>query len=116
MRLNGWQRIGAVLSVLWIVAGGLWMRSVLIQEMGDFATKQLSLCLAMHSAQPDGSVTDTDWGPCNREFEANWKLDVTQGGLNAFNAAFTFIPLLLTWLFVYAIVGLTRWIRAGFAA
>ena len=119
MRLNGWQRIGVVLSVIWIVAGGLWTRSVLIESQGEFARTRYRMCLANHSIQPDGSIpADTDWKRCDRQFDADWKRDVTDhwDGVNGLNAAFTLAPLLVAWLLVYAIVGLVRWIRAGFVA
>jgi hypothetical protein len=111
MRLNGWQRIGVVLSVIWIVAGGLWTRSVLIESQGEFARTRYRMCLANHSVQPDGSIpADTDWKQCDRQFDADWKRDVTNhgDGVNGLNAAFTLAPLLVAWLLVYAIVGLVR--------
>jgi hypothetical protein len=119
MRLSGWQRIGVVLSVAWIVAGGLWTRSVLIESQGAFAVARHRSCLDRHSIQPDGRVpADTDWSQCNRQFDADWKRDVTDhwDGVNGMNLAFTLAPLLLAWLLVYGIVGIVRWIRAGFAA
>jgi hypothetical protein len=32
VRLNGWQRIGIVLSVLWAIVGGLWGYHIATQE------------------------------------------------------------------------------------
>jgi len=120
MQLNGWQRIGVVLSVVWIVAGGLWTRSVVIESQGESAVASRRACLNRHSIQPDGSPPAApDWrSQCDRQFDADWNRDVTDhwDRVNVLNAVFTLAPLLLAWLLVYAIVGTVRWIRAGFAA
>jgi hypothetical protein len=103
--MNGWKRIGIILSVLWVVVGGFWTRSMVIDGLGKFATNQLDFCLRY-----DHSGTD-----CNAEFHTNWQRDVTNVEINAENAIFTFGPLLLAWVVLfYIIVGLTRWVAAGF--
>jgi hypothetical protein len=119
MRLNGWQRIGVVLSVLWVIVGGFWTRGIVIESQSEFARTRYRACLASHSIQPDGSVpADTDWSQCDRQHAIDWQRDVTDhwDGINGLNAAFTLGPLLIAWLLVYALVGLTRWIMAGFAS
>jgi hypothetical protein len=32
VRLNGWQRIGIVLSVIWAIGGGLWGNAIAIRH------------------------------------------------------------------------------------
>jgi hypothetical protein len=34
MRLNGWQRIGLVTSIVWFIAGGLWGNKIALDEAG----------------------------------------------------------------------------------
>ena len=117
MRLNAWQRIGVVLSVLWVVAGGLFIRGAVMDELGAPAEARLKACLAAHSTQPDGTVpADTDWGPCNQRFYAEWDRLVRDDHVNGLAVVWTCGLLAAAWLLAYGLVGLVRWIRAGFAA
>jgi hypothetical protein len=116
VRLNGWQRIGVLLSVVWIVVGCLYIRSVVMDTLGAPAVYQLRACLDAHSTKPDGTVpADTDWGPCNRRFEAEWKREVQDNYVNGLAAVWTGGLLAAAWLLVYVLVGLIRWIGARFA-
>jgi hypothetical protein len=64
MRLNGWQRIGIVASVVWVFVGGFWGNQIGFSQ-GDYVREAYRQCLAARSIQPDGSVPrDTDWKPC----------------------------------------------------
>jgi hypothetical protein len=117
-RLNGWQRIGIVLTVIWCVVGGLWIRGLVIDDMGAAATSEYAQCLAARSIQPDGSVpADTDWGPCRKRFDARWQRDVVDRWVEGliFTVAYTFAPILIVWLVIYVLVAVGRWVAAGFA-
>jgi len=46
MRLNGWQRIGIVASVVWFVVGGLWGIHEVYEVAGRNAELATSMCLA----------------------------------------------------------------------
>ena len=69
--MNGWKRIGIILSVLWITGGGIWTRGVVMREMGSSAKAQLHTCTTLHP-------NDTD--PCFAKFDADWGRDVTDAG------------------------------------
>jgi hypothetical protein len=113
MRLHGWQRIGIVASILWLVAGGLWINSLVIDDLGKFVVAAYSRCPESRSIQPDGSIpADTDWGPCNRKFNADWPVALKNHW--TITAAYTLIPIPLAWLIIYGLVALVRWIKAGF--
>ena len=113
MRLNGWQRIGIVASVVWVIGGGFWGNTVGLSQ-GDYVKLTLEQCLAARSIQPDGTIPrDADWGPCYAKFEKDWPEAVKDHWYYA--AAFAFIPIPLAWLVVWGMVSLARWIRAGFS-
>jgi hypothetical protein len=114
MRLNGWQRIGIVASVCWLVGGGFWINGLTIGQLSEPVVNELRSCLESRSIQPDGSVPrNTDWGPCNEKFKRDYGPAVADHWFYA--AAFTLIPIPLVWLIVYGIVWLSRWIRVGFS-
>jgi hypothetical protein len=101
----GLKRIGIILSVLWVVIGGLWVRGKVLDDMGFLAKLELHNCTTLH---PD----DTD--QCYAKFDAMWQHDVPAVWLNINTAIWTFVPLLLAWVLFYIIARLTRWVAAGF--
>jgi|SRR5258708_9983545 hypothetical protein len=101
MSLNGWQRIGIVVSIVWLIGGGLWGNSVGLSQ-GDHVSQALAQCLAAF----------TDWAPCSARFEKDWPEAVKYHWHYA--AAFALIPIPLGWLVCWGLLNLVRWIRAGF--
>jgi hypothetical protein len=113
VRLGGWARIGIVLSVVWMIGGGLWGNSIGIDALGANVVAVHRRCLEQRSIQPDGSIPkDTDWGPCSAAFMRDYPPAVA--GHWWYAAAFAFIPIPIAWLIVYGLAALVRWIRAGF--
>lgn len=110
MRLNGWQRLGIVVSICWIVGGGLWINGKVIDEMAHPVVSEYQSCLNTHSAQSDDSTpADTD---CSAKFDADFGPAVSNHW--SYSIALTFIPIPVAWLTVYGLIGLVKWIRAGF--
>jgi hypothetical protein len=115
MRLNGWQRIGVLLSILWFIVGGLWINSTVIEDLGAPVVAKHLRCLDARSVQPDGTVPkDTDWGPCQAAFNREYPPAIADHWYWAI--AFTLIPIPTVWLLVYGLLALMRWIMAGFAS
>jgi hypothetical protein len=107
MRLGGWQRIGIVASLCWIIGGGLWINELVIDELSAPASKELRGCLAARSIPPDGPVpVGSDWEPCFHRFSVAFPAAVADHWACA--AAFTLIPIPIVWLIVYGLVGLIR--------
>ncbi len=101
-RLNGWQRIGIVLSVIWIFVGGFWGNNIGIHQ-GDWAVSMLGSCY---------DIRPNDWASCQREFHTNFSEAVKY---HWYAAAFlAFVPTPIAWLIVYGVVAPIRWIRRGF--
>jgi hypothetical protein len=112
MRLGGWQRIGVVASVCWIIGGGQWINGLVIDELSAPASKELRGCLAARSIQPDGPIPiDSDWGPCFERFSVAFRAAVA--GHWVYAAAVTLILIPIVWLVVYGLVVLIRWVRAN---
>ena len=55
-RLNGWQRIGVILSVAWIIGGGLWLLHLGTEDAIAPRVSYMHMCseLYQHSDPADG--------------------------------------------------------------
>jgi hypothetical protein len=98
LRLNGWQRIGIVLSVVWAIVGSLWG----LHTLFDPIRQSFSTCAS--------AVTDFSY--CSNLFEREMA-DARQMRL-AMIVMFGLAPIPIAWLIVYGLIGLVSWIRRGF--
>jgi len=98
-RLNGWARIGIVLSTLWAVIGSLWALNLLFEPVyQNYAT-----CRAMIITRPSD---------CQQLFETQFE-DARRKRAAAV-AIVGLGPIPIAWLLLYALVALMRWIKRGF--
>jgi hypothetical protein len=102
-KLNGWQRIGVVLSVLWMVGASLYVQTDRTDRAYKFANSMMSLCLDMVSPSPKD---------CTSDYSHNVKIALNPFWPDAVILAI--VPIPITWLLVYIIIGIVRWVRAGF--
>lgn len=99
-RLNGWQRIGIVLSVVWLIVGSYWSQHLLFNPIYSAHTNCLN-----HPAIKDAAV-------CYQMFEEQLANAVEQR--LAMVALVGLAPIPIAWLLVWGLVALVRWIRRGF--
>ena len=92
-RLNGWQRIGVVGSILWAMAGGLWGNHLAIQKGGAIPIAHYKACVS----QPD-----YDDDECSAAFDEEYTVGVR--GHLAFAAMVALIPIVVSWPLVYIVV------------
>ena len=100
--LNGWQRVGIVLSMLWAVVGGMWGDQIAIQKGGAIPIAHYKWCIT----QPDYD------DECSATFDEEYAAGVR--GHWAFAAMAGLVPIPVAWLLVYIMAWTTRWIRRGF--
>jgi len=102
-RLNGWQRIGIVLSVVWVIGGGLWGNAIAIRDGGATAETEFGLCLDKPNHNYDACsqtfAKDYAQGRC-------WPL--VRGGLYRPRPDPNRLAARL------GLIALVRWIRRGF--
>lgn len=98
-RLHGWARIGIVLSFVWAISGSTWALNWLFQPVyTNYETCQTLI-----------SVTPQD---CRQLFQAQFA-EARQRRLMAV-AVIGIGPIPVTWLIIYGVAALVRWIRRGF--
>jgi hypothetical protein len=103
VRLNGWHRIGIVGSLVWAIVGWVLGNNFGIHQ-GDYVTNVYSVCIQGANAE--------EWKVCNATFMHDWPL-ATQYHL-WYAGVFAVVPIVFTWLFVYLVLFVIRWIRRGF--
>jgi hypothetical protein len=103
MRLNGWQRLGVVASVVWALGGAFWGNNLGLHE-GDYVVTQYQICT-------EGPLP-VDWNACSQAFARDWPAAISHRW--AYAAFFGLVPIPLGWLIVYGLRALVRWIQSGF--
>jgi hypothetical protein len=106
MRLNGWQRIGIVMSVAWAIGGPIYLEHEARKDAQEVFSRTYSSCRDVLSNDPNDcfrrASEQADLVP---RYTADQRANQVAAALG---------PVALGWLLVYALVYLMRWIRAGF--
>jgi hypothetical protein len=120
MRLNGWQRIGIVLSVVWILSVGGRGALEYLQGSGEpyYAMRFLPALgedyyFADSIQIPVPPPKDTHVGSFVT-FEEARGFRIEHHFRIGYLVAAVFAPVVLLWLFAYLSVFVVRWVRAGF--
>lgn len=103
MRLNGWQRIGVILSVLWVVGAAITYRNEQIDNAADLFQYRYKLCL-------EASVP---LNKCLNSVSLQDAMDETAIWSDV--AFFAFGPVIAGWLLVLSAVKVYRWVSDGFS-
>lgn len=109
-RLNGWQRIGIVLSVVWAIAAGLYVRYADEKRADEMSYLTYTSCVdATRALDPQARLPYPGCDKRSAETYTRW-INGSRG-----NAAFVALaPIPIAWLLVWGLVALVRWIRRGF--
>ncbi len=99
MGLSGWQRVGVVVSVVWLLAGGYWGNSMGLHK-GDFAVTQFTVCME-NSRSPDNAS-----GVCLDQFDKDYAGAIKDHWREALIVGI--VPIPVAWLLVYGLMGLVR--------
>jgi len=136
MRINGWQRIGIVASVVWMLVAGIYTLNVtsdadleaaarIYRDCADIRDdanqRQREYCWQQSAKSADYSAV---FNKCVQEFEAKNPDTCSKRSADyAVNslpnerieaAAVALIPLPLAWGFAYLCLFLVRWVKRGF--
>ena len=107
MRLNGWQRIGIVVSVIWAIGAPIYLDHVAEQKATEWWFASYDLCRNNPSNDPNACSE-----LASRAYDTVQRYRFFPDTANV--AFVSLVPIVLGWLLAYVLVGLGRWIRAGF--
>jgi hypothetical protein len=99
MSRSGWRRVGVVLSVVWLLAGGYWGNSRGLHK-GDFAVTEFTACMA-NSSNPGNAS-----GACLNRFNTDYAEAIKDHWRDALLVGI--VPILAAWLLAYGWMGLAR--------
>lgn len=103
MKLNGWQRIGVVASVLSGIAGAIYERNKQIGFANDFLNSSINRCLP---SDADACV--------ELAYKTHSNL-LALDGAGISNILFVALgPIIAGWLLAYMLLKVFRWVKAGF--
>lgn len=103
MRLNGWQRIGVVLSVIWALGSAIHVRQEQVANGYRLYQLQQSTCL-------NGDISKSR--ECSEKHPLQEAMDASVQWSDV--AFFAFGPVTAGWLALWIAVGVFRWIKLGF--
>jgi len=109
MRLNGWQKVGLVVSIVWLVGAAIHQRNSDISGADSHATFAYKLCIAEQSANRGSDLKD-----CQLE-RAKARTLSMEGSWG--NVAFmALVPIPLAWLAVFILINVGKAQAIGFRA
>ena len=103
MRLNGWQRIGVVLSIIWAVGAAEYERDRQIEQGNELAEFRYRLCMETKSANANS---------CSEKLGKDLKKAVEPFWGNI--AFYSLAPVVAGWVVIYLIIIIVRWVKTGF--
>ena len=103
MRLNGWQRIGLVLSVLWAFGAAIHERNKQVNAANELFQSQYRICLEQANAVKN----------CHDNVSLQAAMDATAYWPDV--AFYAFGPVIAGWLVVLITLKTFRWVSAGFS-
>jgi hypothetical protein len=107
IRLNGWQRIGIAISIIWAFGAGIYTHTADVERANNFASYAYKICSYSKEV-----AHQTDLSSCDQERKSN--LATWMAGSNT-NAAFTALaPIPVGWLAAFILLCVGRAQIIGF--
>ena len=107
MRLNGWQRVGIVVSIVWAIGAAIYQRNADLENAQFAANLTYRVCTENKTLKQD-----FDFKSCLREVEKTSAIWLDGSWSNV--AFISLAPIPLGWLVVYMLIRIYQWVKAGF--
>lgn len=102
MYVNGWQRVGIVISILWAIGATIYVRSVQVQNGKSLFQMEFSGCLRSSTGEA-----------CSNKVSLQHAMDITANWPDV--AFYAFAPVIAGWIVAYIVLTTFRWIKVGFS-
>jgi hypothetical protein len=116
--MNGWKRIGIVLSVIWSVGFTPWAWVTALENASAISLSSFESCFdrydASNALERNKAKFEACMKPVNARFEADNLRLRSWAGVMPF-VGIDLAIILVGWLIVWGISAVVRWIAAGFA-
>src|SRR5947209_2213524 len=109
MRLNGWQRLGIVLSIIWVLGAAIYQRNADVERAEDHAQFAYKVCLEGKSLSHDNDLASCEQ---KREKDLVIWLEGSWGNV----ALISLAPIPLGWLAAFLLIYFGRAQVIGFRA
>lgn len=110
-KLNGWQRIGVAITILWLPLGILWFDKLEQRDSRVAATALYSSCTAMNESFPRLRANPRDCVSARDRLKAAYLQ-----GESTRVAVQVLVPIPAFWLLGWLLLKIVTWIRVGFKA
>jgi hypothetical protein len=110
MRLNGWQRLGIVLSIIWALSAAIYVRHADVERAETFGKINYEVCLDSKSL-----AHDNDLASCEQEREKEVAVWLKGSWLGSV-AFMALVPIPLGWLAAFILIYFGRAQVIGFRA
>ena len=113
MKLNGWKRIGIIISVAWILGGGAYTYQSGLDSRSKWIVAQHVACDNDSAVYHEDAARERAFNECNQIADEGLAIALKEARISAVIVAFAPVP--LGWGFAYLFLSLIRWVRKGFA-
>lgn len=121
--MSGWQRIGVVITTLWLLGFPIWV----VVDQQNRAQSQMEFCVQTAVDSYSGAEENRRVDECGRRFTQDvqqasllqllktYQFQTPNVGDSVAIWALTLIPIVLLWGIGGIVIGTLRWIRRGFS-
>lgn len=118
IKLNGWHRIGVILSVAWFFIGFIWASNSQMTNAQDRTAFTQQECASVQNQIPAGPSYGNEFEKmghdCDRLAHQTYEAAMANNVSSALLAGL--IPIPIGWAIVYICLWLARWVRRGFVS
>ena len=111
MKLNKWQRIGVVLSIIWAIGAGIYLRYDLSQTAGKLSAAVYTSCLDRDTYNRNYKLENYTAEDCSKEYLDMWHSVMDNTGSDLLIVVLLPIPIM--WGLAFLLIRIYRWVRAG---
>lgn len=111
VKVSGWQRIGIIASVVWILGAWIHTYDSEINSASEFIVSTHVACDS-YLVGKTGDAWKKGFDECDKQDNDSRALAISNARFEA--ALVAFVPVPLAWGLTYLVLFLVRWVKRGF--